>query len=208
MITEATAKKLLSELPDVSRETMDKLDIFHGLLAKWTASINLISKPTRDQIWSRHILDSAQIWQHKPSKHKIWVDIGTGGGFPGLILAIMAEDDTEFHFVESDARKCAFLRNASREVGVSVTVHTQRIESMSGLCADVVSARALATVDKLLTLTTDILADDGVCMFQKGAACDIEIEEAQNNWAFLYDIKPSITSNEGALLTIKDIQRA
>ena len=118
MITESQAKKMLAEELGVSRETMADLQVFHDLLVKWNKTINLISKSTISDIWARHILDSAQVWRQRPKTLRSWVDLGSGGGFPALVLAILAKNEmpeTDFHLIESDARKCAFLRNVSRE---------------------------------------------------------------------------------------------
>lgn len=211
MITEKQAKHLLQNMPNVSRETFERFETFNELLLKWTAKINLISKSQGDRTWARHILDSAQVWAERPDNHKVWVDIGTGGGFPGLILAVIADgidDNTEFHFVESDARKCAFLRSACRELNLTAQVHTARIEEFDSVSADVVSARALSSIDALLGYASGFLKQTGVCLFLKGAACDTEITQAKQNWLFDYNRKSSMTSPDGVLLTIKDINRA
>jgi 16S rRNA (guanine527-N7)-methyltransferase len=211
MISEVEAKNIVSNLTYVSRETMARLEKFNELLLRWTAKINLISKSQTKTTWSRHILDSAQVWSVRPKIHKTWIDIGTGGGFPGMVLAIIAKgegDATEFHFVESDARKCAFLRNACRELDLSAEVHTTRIESFTGVSADVVSARALASVDQLLGYSVDFLGADGVCIFLKGSSYGTEIKSAKESWRFDHEVNQSLTSDDGVLLTIKDISCA
>ena len=122
MISESTAKSILMKDLNVSRETMADLEALAELLVKWNKTINLVSKSTIDGLWARHVLDSAQVWQHKPNPIESWVDLGSGGGFPALILAIIAKHEApevKFHMVESDARKCAFLRNVSRETSCS-----------------------------------------------------------------------------------------
>ena len=114
----------------VSRETMERLEYFGELTAKWTVKINLIAKSTIPDIWNRHIIDSAQVFQYAESPQH-WVDIGSGGGFPGIVMAILAKEhapETKFTLIESDARKCTFLRTAARELGLNLYAITQRIE--------------------------------------------------------------------------------
>lgn len=205
---------LNSSLPDVcdyfnvSRETSEKLQIYHDLLMKWNNSINLVSKSTIETASVRHFADSMQVWPHA-GEFKTWVDIGSGAGFPGLVLAILAqsESDGEFHFVESDARKCAFLRNVSRETKTPITVHTVRIEEFNGVRADVVSARALASVGKLFEYAENILLPDAICLYLKGQNCESELDEASRNWTFQEEKFPSLTDENGTVLRIKDIAR-
>ena len=117
-MSESHVKTILSDRLSVSRETIDDLDVLVHHLKKWNKTINLVGKSTVEDVWPRHILDSAQVWQLRPKSLGKWVDLGSGGGFPGLVLAILAKTeapDVVFHLIESDARKCAFLRNVSRE---------------------------------------------------------------------------------------------
>ena len=115
---------------DVSRETYDNLRAFEELVRKWTVKINLISPTTIGQIWDRHIVDSVQVWAQAPENATSWVDIGSGGGFPGIVLAILAKElrpEMAFTLIESDQRKCAFLRTAARELGLNVKVLSEQI---------------------------------------------------------------------------------
>ena len=116
-------------LKNVSRETVDRLEHFSRLVRKWTKSINLIAPSTLDAIWERHILDSAQIFEIAGSNWVTWTDIGSGGGFPGLVVAILDQDEREITLVESDQRKCLFLNTVRRELNLSVRIVQQRIES-------------------------------------------------------------------------------
>ncbi|MBV1862853.1 MAG: 16S rRNA (guanine(527)-N(7))-methyltransferase RsmG [Rhodobacteraceae bacterium] len=200
----------LSRIVDVSYETFTKISIYHKLLEKWNMSINLVGRSTIENGWERHFLDSAQLWPES-TEFKYWVDIGSGAGFPGLLISIIASElrpDAKFHLVESDARKCAFLRNVSRETSVPVKVHNCRIEDFSGSQADFLSARALAPLDKLLTYAEKILAPAGECLFLKGKDCDKELEKAYKNWDFKLDRRPSIVQGDSSVLKIGDISRA
>ncbi|WP_299281496.1 16S rRNA (guanine(527)-N(7))-methyltransferase RsmG [uncultured Tateyamaria sp.] len=192
---------------DVSRETLDRLEAYAALLLKWTGNINLIAKSTRSEVEDRHIWDSAQT--HYPAEGK-WLDIGSGGGLPGVVVAILAKeqnDDIAMTMVESDHRKATFLRTCARELDLGFTVIADRVERVAEQSADTVSARALADLDSLLSLSTPHLASDGVCVFMKGARWREEIEAASTNWRFSYDAKPSNTNPEAAILTIRDIER-
>lgn len=191
---------------NVSRETSEKLKIYEDLLAKWNESINLVSKSTLESAAKRHFADSMQLWELRKA-FDVWVDIGSGAGFPGMVLAIMAEGQGDFHLVESDARKCAFLRNVSRETNIPVTVHTKRIESFDGVKADIVSARALASVDALFSYTENFLRKDGICLYLKGQTCESELEEASRSWTYEAEQFASKTDENGTVLRIKDIAR-
>lgn len=194
---------------NVSRETFDKLEIYQQQLIKWNPKINLVSKSTIATVWLRHILDSVQIWPHAPKFDK-WVDIGSGAGFPGMVIAILARElspGSEIHLVESDARKCAFLRNVSRETNTKVTVHTSRIENLDEGRFDVVSARALASADKLLNYADKLLRPAGKCLFLKGAQCDNELQDANKNWDFQLERFPSLIAENSSILRIGGINR-
>lgn len=194
---------------NVSRETLDKLKAFVALVEKWTVKINLISKASIPHIWNRHIVDSAQLFELAP-KQGHWVDIGSGGGFPGVVLAILASENPDplrFTLVESDQRKCAFLRTASRELDLGVTVRSERIESIEPLKADILTARALADLSDLLGFADRHLLPTGLALFPKGAQWKKEDREARKLWS--YDCEPvkSKTSADAAILSIKEIAR-
>ncbi len=155
----------------VSRETMARLDAYAGLLEKWTPAINLVSKASLRDLWTRHFLDSAQILGLAKTRIGRWVDLGAGGGFPGMVCAIMAAEcapDLRFTFVESDSRKATFLRTVSRETSVPVEIIDERIENIAPLKADVLSARALAPLKVLLEHAERHLAANGQALFPKG----------------------------------------
>jgi 16S rRNA (guanine527-N7)-methyltransferase len=195
----------------VSRETMAALEQMEKLIRKWTPAVNLVSRASIDDLWSRHIVDSAQLFQFCPPDVRRWLDVGSGGGLPGLVLAILARElrpSLRFVLVESDSRKAAFLSQAAREIGVSVDVHCVRIESLPPATADVLSARAFAPLIELLPVATRHLAADGVAIFPKGARYADEIAQAQKEWAFSADIRPSLTQPDAAILIIRKIQSA
>jgi 16S rRNA (guanine527-N7)-methyltransferase len=194
---------------DVSRETAERLDIFAALLAKWNPSINLVGKSTLPTLWARHFLDSAQIFELAPEA-KRWADLGAGGGFPGLIVAILAAErqpGLRVTCVESDKRKATFLRSVVREAGISADIVADRIEAVPPLGAQVVSARALAPLAGLLALGTRHLAPGGTAIFPKGAAWKDEVAEALESWAFRLDTYPSKTDSDATILNLGDIRR-
>ena len=164
------------ELPawmNVSRETLDRLFSFCDLVEKWNPAINLISKSGIAEIWNRHIIDSAQLFQQMPDRAREWCDLGSGGGFPGIVLAILAKQlqpNAQVILVESDRRKSVFLAQASRLLDIDVRVKTQRIEELEPQNADVLSARALAPLSDLCGYAYRHLKPDGVAIFPKGAA--------------------------------------
>jgi len=194
---------------DVSRETIDKLNAFSDLVQKWTAKINLISNSSIQDVWNRHILDSAQLATFAPDRGH-WVDLGSGGGFPAIIVAIIWQStDRAGHMtmVESDQRKAVFLRTAVRELGLEATVHAQRIEDVPPLGADVLSARALADLPKLLSYSVRHLTPNGIAIFPKGANWQKEHSAAQEQWSYTCTDVKSQTHSEAAILKIKDIVR-
>lgn len=201
----------MNDLADVSRETIDRLNIFANLLIKWTPRINLVAKSTLSNLWHRHIVDSAQIYplaQH-PVAH--WVDLGSGGGFPGLVIAILAAERNSpqrMTLIESDARKSAFLRTVIRETDVVANVITARIENVAPLAADVVSVRALADLCTLLSYFERHLAPDGTALVLKGAAWEKELSEAQTRWNFDYRLATSKTESGSVVLAITGVARA
>lgn len=196
---------------DVSRETSERLKCYEELLKKWNPAINLVSKSTIDELRTRHIKDSAQLFNLMPKATKSWADIGSGGGFPGLVCCILCKESMphiQFQLVESDTRKAIFLRTVAREVGVSVSVHSERIEVTEPMRADLLSARALAPLNKLLDFSERHLSKDGIALFQKGARFREELEEAQKHWRFACEEVQSVTDEKAVVLKIGAIERA
>jgi len=178
-----------AEMFDVSRETMDRLEAYAALLVKWNPKINLVAKSTIPEVWHRHMADSAQLWALAPKGAKSWMDIGSGAGFPGLVIAAIAAEkapDLKVSLVESDRRKSVFLQSAAREMGITVEVITKRIEALEPQGVDILSARALSSLSQLLEFTTKHRKPEGVCLFPKGARVDSELTEASSCWYMAY----------------------
>lgn len=195
---------------NVSRETLARLETYAALLRKWNPAINLVAKSTLDDLWSRHMLDSAQILSLAPEGTTSWVDLGSGGGFPGLVVAAMAlETHPNLHMtlVESDQRKSTFLRTVIRELGLNAKVISKRIEDVTDVQAQVISARALASLDQLFDWSEGFLLPESICIFPKGATVEKEIQEALASWVFVAEKFSSKTDSEATILKIGEIKR-
>ncbi len=195
----------------VSRETMQRLDQFALLLRKWNPAINIVSGSTLDAVWSRHFSDSAQVFFLARAKGGVWADLGSGGGFPGLVVAILAGElapDLAVTLVESDARKAAFLATVTRECGLRTQILTERIEATESLAAQFLSARALAPLQKLLEYAERHLASNGTAFFFKGATWRDEIDAARRIWRFDLTAQPSKTDQNSAVLQVRGVSRA
>lgn len=195
---------------DVSRETLERLQEFEALVAKWTKSINLIAPSTVSNLWDRHIVDSAQLYQFAQSSAKNWVDLGSGGGFPGIVLAVLARErdrDQQFTLIESDQRKSTFLRTAIRSLDLNATVEAIRIESAAPQNADVITARALSPLNELLEQIYRHISPDGTAIVPKGRNAQQEIEQTAQNWSFDLRQAPSITNADAQILTIRGLKR-
>lgn len=196
---------------DVSRETEERLRAYAALIRKWTGHINLIAASTLDNLWDRHILDSAQLFDLVNPDAARWGDLGTGAGLPGIVVAILAQEKlSALHvtLVESDARKATFCRTVVRELGLSATVVADRVEIIPTLQADVVSARALAPLPRLVAYAHRHLVPGGTALFLKGARHMAEVEVALASWSFSVEKIPSDTDPRGVILRIGDIERA
>lgn len=195
----------------VSRETEMALAQFEGLVRRWNSSINLVSKSSLNDIRHRHTLDSAQLYTLAPPTSRRWVDIGSGAGFPGLVIAILAREfngGLKMTLVESDQRKATFLREAARSLKLEVEVLSSRIETLNPLAADVVSARALAPLGKLMEYAERHLIAEGIAIFPKGERAEEEIGAARAEWNFRVDSLPSLSDSKAAVLMIRNIRRA
>jgi 16S rRNA (guanine527-N7)-methyltransferase len=194
---------------DVSRETFGRLEVYAELLKKWNPKINLVSKNSIEDLWERHFVDSAQIFSLMKPNSRHWVDLGSGGGFPGLVVAILALEmapDLKVTLIESDKRKSAFLRTVSRETNCKVTVLAERIETIEPLNADVLSARALADLSTLLGFADRHLQKTGICLFPKGHTWEKELKEAHESWRFSLDTTNSETQENAVILKINEIE--
>jgi len=195
---------------DVSRETMERLELYAELLRKWNPRINLVSKTTIQELWTRHFLDSAQLIEIAPRVSGYWVDLGSGGGFPGLVLSIIGQErglPRHVTLVESDARKAAFLRTVIREADLPARVINDRIENIPGLGADVVSARALADLSSLIGYADQHLLPGGTAIFPKGVRWEKELADAQSKWNFAHRLDKSITEDGPVILSVTGVSR-
>ena len=194
---------------DVSRETKERLEIFASLVEKWNPSINLVSKNSLSDLRERHMADSVQVFRAVDPNFGHWADIGSGGGFPGLVVAILRAEDgngKKVTLVESDQRKAVFLRTVLRETAVSADVRAERIENTNFLAADVLSARALSDLPTLLRFTVAHLHQNGVAVFPKGLTWQKELAAAQKAWNFDHEVIKSKTDPSGVLLKIRNIR--
>ena len=190
----------------VSRETYEKFCIFHEILIKWQKSINLISRDSIKNIWERHFLDSAQLFSFiKDIKGNV-IDFGSGAGFPGLILAIMGKKN--IHLVESDHKKCVFLREVSILTDIDVTIHNCRIENLSSIDVDLITCRALAPLNKLINYV-EIFINKSTkekkipkMLFLKGKSWEKEVSELNKTKKIKYQEYPSLTDNNGRIIYI------
>jgi 16S rRNA (guanine527-N7)-methyltransferase len=190
----------------VSRETLARLAAYADLLTAWNQRLNLVGRGTVADLWRRHFLDSAQLHPLLPAGARTLVDLGSGAGFPGLVLAIMG--GPHVHLIESDQRKAVFLREAIRVTQAPATVHATRIEAAPPLTADVVTARALAPLDALLDLAGRFVRPHTVCLFLKGRAAGDELTLAAKRWKMSADLLPSRSDPTGVILRLDHIERS
>lgn len=194
---------------DVSRETISKLIAYCDLVKKWNPAINLVSKSSVAMLWQRHIQDSAQIYPLIPVDSSQCLDVGSGGGLPAIVLAILSQEldpKRSFTLIESDQRKAAFLRESARNLDIQLQIMPERAEMIDSISAEVLTARALAPLSLLLDIAARHLKPDGVCLFPKGGTYLAEIELAKKEWAFNCVAMPSKTDNYGVILMIQDIR--
>ena len=195
----------------VSRETKEMLDVYTQMLHKWNSSINLIAQSTVKNMYQRHVLDSLQILEYSGLPLGLWADFGSGGGLPGLLVAINAKATGKHRsviLVESDQRKATFLREVVRVLGLDAEVISRRVEDISPISANVVSARALATLEQLCGFAATHLAVGGMGVFHKGENRAEEILAARRSWNFDMSEVPSVTNPNAAILYVRDIRHA
>ena len=191
---------------DVSRETEARLSAYADLLRAWNRRINLISRADESNLWVRHIEDSLQLASLIPRDCDRAIDLGSGAGFPGLVLSIAT--GIHFHLVESDQRKAAFLREAARVAGAPVAVHATRAEDADIPPASLVTARALAPLRQLLAIAHRFIAPGGVALLPKGISAEQELTEARAEWNMRVERFPSRTHPDGAILKLSEVERA
>lgn len=195
---------------DVSRETSARLGEFVDLLEKWNRAINLISLCPREAIWVRHIGDSAQLLRWAPRQVPLWLDLGSGGGLPAIVVAILGRESGQVDrvvMVESDRRKAVFLEEVVRRLGLRANVVCARIEALEPQGADVISARALADLPQLLRLACVHAKESTVMLFPKGARHPLEVEAAKADWSFDEEIHPSQTESGSAIVALRNVRK-
>ena len=191
----------------VSRETTERLNAYLDLLLKWTERINLVGRSTADDIWQRHFLDSAQLLTLAPEADT-WLDLGSGGGFPGMVIAVLAKElrpALHLTLVDSDQRKCAFLRTVARDLDIACTLHCARIENLQPTSASIISARALADLPTLLALAHRHAHPDTTYLFPKGATWKNEVDNARKQWNFELEAITSQTQARSRILKINGV---
>ncbi len=190
----------------VSRETRARLEIFAALLLRWNRTVSLVAHRDEPELWQRHIVDSLQLVPLISPGTTRGIDIGTGGGFPGLVLSIATE--IPFALIEADHRKAAFLREAGRVVAAPICVHAVRAESAKLDPASLITSRAVARLPQLLALAAPLLSSGGICLFLKGAAVESELTVAATEWHMQVERVPSQTAHGACILRISEIARA
>jgi 16S rRNA (guanine527-N7)-methyltransferase len=193
----------------VSRETIGRLETYEALLRLWQKTINLVAPSTLDDIWHRHFADSAQLLALAPPAARWWLDLGSGAGFPGLVVAILLAErgSGRVTLIESDTRKAAFLAEVARRTGVAVDIRGTRIEKTATQDklgrVDVVTARALAPLPRLLDLSAPFFSGPTMGLFLKGREAEAEVEAARKLWDFEAELKPSLTDAGGRIVVIR-----
>ncbi len=196
----------------VSRETLERLKTYETLLRHWQKTINLVGPGTLDHIWSRHFADSAQLLNLAPPDAKRWLDLGSGAGFPGLVIAILLAERQGAHMtlIESDTRKAAFLGEVARQTGVPVDIYPERIEKAATQYkvgpVDVITARALAPMSRLLELAAPYFSGSTVGLFLKGREAQAELDETRRQWEFSAEQRPSQTDNDSQIIVIRALR--
>ncbi len=210
-LPDAAARAALAGFDFVSPAVGDDLERFVALLRQWQRTHNLVSKETLGEVWSRHVADSLQLVGHAPP-FSHWVDLGSGAGLPGLVVAVAFKENRNrrFTLVESNGKKAAFLRAAIRATGANATVAAERIEAYAGKMAetaDVVSARALAPVARICGYAAPLLRPDGALLLLKGQSVGAELDEAARGWEFDAATSPSATDPGGRVVVIRQLRR-
>lgn len=190
---------------NVSRETSRKLDTIVETLLDWSQRLNLVGPKERPRLWSRHIADSLQLCEPLQGARHI-VDLGSGAGFPGLVLAAALQDVERVTLVESVGKKCAFLRAAAEAAELPVAVLNERIESVAAFPVDAVTARALAPLPKLLDLSSKWLESGAIGVFPKGQAANEELTAALQSWTFTHQARSSRTDSSGTILILSEVR--
>lgn len=198
-------EKIKSIIPDVSRETISKLHEFVNLLLKWNKKINLIGRGTIDDIYNRHLIDSLQLSPYIPNNISEITDVGSGNGFPGIVLSIITDKKT--NLVEIDKKKSIFLKEAALLLSLNVHVHNERIEEIENLPSELITARAVADIKTLFEWMQKHLKRETTLLLPKGKNYKLEVEDALKNWSFDMNLFKSIVDRESVILKIENIKR-
>ena len=193
---------------NVSRETLNCFCEYKTLLSKWNEKINLVSKNTLVDIWERHFLDSGQIIKHVEASGKRWVDVGSGAGFPGLVVALLLRDrkiDCNLVLVEKNPKKGFFLNEVIRKLNLNVEVVNDNIYTLEPLNADILTARAFSELNNLIEISFRHRKKEGLCLFLKGENYRFELDKTLNYWFFDYDVVDSLSSSSGKIIRVKKI---
>jgi 16S rRNA (guanine527-N7)-methyltransferase len=198
------------EAANVSRETLARLKLFVGLLEDWNQRHNLVSRHSLAEVWRRHVWDSAQLLDFIPPSAESLVDLGSGAGFPGMVLALLLRDRLQGHTVlyEATRKKCAFLEEAAKRIGVSVDVRHARIEDAPPESFDVVAARACAPLPRLLLYASNFQGPNTRNLFLKGQNVGVELTETHKSWRMSAERHPSRSDPTGTILVIEELHRA
>lgn len=191
----------------VSRETILRLKTYQSLLETWQKKINLISSGSLPHIWERHFKDSLQVLEYLPHEKTSLIDLGSGAGFPGMVLGIACPDTLEVTLIESDRKKCIFLEIVSRETKTKLRILNSRIENKQDIQGDIITARGLAPLSLLFEYAFPLMKETSFCLFQKGKNVETEIEMAKKNWNFSLEIFPSLIDSTGSILKIEHLKR-
>jgi len=195
----------------VSRETFAKIEQFVSLILLWNKKMNLISKKTEKEIWLRHVMDSSQLIEYLPETKFSMLDIGSGSGFPGVVLAILLQQknpEATIELVESIAKKTLYLNAVVSELDLkNTTVHNERIENGKYISPNIITARAVAVLNKLFEFTRNTVNSETELLLLKGKTYETEILEAQKHWNFRYKVYKNKYSNDGVILRVTDLRK-
>ena len=195
---------------NVSRETFDKLKNYQSMLNDWQQKFNLVSKTTLEDAWNRHFLDSVQLFSYIPDTARILYDFGSGAGFPGMVIAVVAAEKMpklKVNLVESIAKKTVYLNAVKEALGLNVAIHNSRIENLPLEKADIITSRAMASLSDLLGYSYRFCHKDTICIFPKGKKYAEELSEAHKKWQFKCKIEASQQNDEGRILIITNLKK-
>ncbi len=205
---DALSEELMLHL-DVPRETLPALKSYGDMLVKWQSAKNLVSKSTLPDLWRRHFLDSAQLYpllkKHIQTERPVIMDIGSGAGFPGLVLAALNYGNV--HIVEANSRKCVFMSQVARQTNTHVAVHNQRIEKLSPFPVDIITSRACASIVQLLEWAEPFVNQTTELWFLKGTGVDEELTQAQQTWNMEIDSFISRSDKTGKIIRLRHVKR-